>query len=172
MTLYTCPRKLLAHLQPTKSLLCIVAHPDSLIGMAVSDPYLASARPLSVVHGMDRVEEAVRENGVGGILGGLPMIRDGDLSSTAYKKHHALDMRARDELLKHAWKVTMPLYSIDKRYTLAQAREAAQNDPWMWEEIDLEEYEDGSDSSPSIEAGVALNFFLWEHTEGWQNTFG
>jgi hypothetical protein len=55
---------------------------------------------------------------------------------------------------------------IQERLTMQEAEEMAENEPAMWEDIEL------NDRSPATHACVALNSFLWEHIGGWPNTFG
>jgi RNase H-fold protein (predicted Holliday junction resolvase) len=55
---------------------------------------------------------------------------------------------------------------IQERLTIQEAQEMAENEPAMWEDIELK------DDSPTIHACVALNSFLWKHIGGWPNTFG
>jgi hypothetical protein len=156
---------MLARLTPMKPILCVVAHQSSYFGLAVSDAYLGSARPLPCVTSLTDLEDACLEENVGALTLALPLlgtmaidthtadnIRDG----LYYKLLHDDRLNARVPLLT----------TINEQISLDQARKEAKEQVELWEAIDLD------NPSPSRDAAVALNSFLWNHTGGWRNTFG
>lgn len=152
---------MLARLTPLKPILCVVAQTSSYYGLAVSDAYLGSARPLPSVASLHDLEEACWAENAGALTLALPLsgdvptaenIRDG----LYYKLLHDDRLNARIPLLT----------TINDPMSLTEARREAQANVELWEAIDLD------DPSPSRDAAVALNSFLWKHTGGWRNTFG
>ena len=107
------------------------------------------------------LEEACWAENAGALTLALPLsgdvptaenIRDG----LYYKLLHDDRLNARIPLLT----------TINDPMSLTEARREAQANVELWEAIDLD------DPSPSRDAAVALNSFLWKHTGGWRNTFG
>ena len=154
---------MLARLTPMKPILCVVAQTPSYYGLAVSDPYLGSAAPLPCVSSLTDLEEACLDQGVGALTLALPLQEVSD-AHTADRIRDALYWKLLndDRLNAH-----VPLMTkCDEQMTLPQARQLAREQVELWESVDLE------NPSPSRDAAVALNNFLWKHTGGWRNTFG
>ena len=154
---------MLARLTPLKPILCVVAHTSSYFGLAVSDAYLGHAKPLPAVASLHDLEEACFEQAVGALTLALPLhgvvdvhtadsIRDG----LYYKLLHDDRLNARVPLLT----------TIDEQVTIQEAKKIAKEQPDLWDLVDFD------DDSPSTDAAIALNSFLWKHTGGWRNTFG
>jgi RNase H-fold protein (predicted Holliday junction resolvase) len=162
--LITSPTAMLVKLVPMKSILCIVRRSPSTFGIAISDPYLGHATPLQDVSNERDVEDNIAENGVGALLLALPMARtENDTQDNDQANANVIHQRTL--LLQHKWNVPLACIS-DERLSFDEARLCTEQEVEMWEDIDL----DCSDLS--TDAAVALNRFLWEHTGGWQNTFG
>lgn len=77
---------------------------------------------------------------------------------------------------------------VDKRISFGEAVKRKQENPAMWDEIDLQP-EEGEDDvvmnnhdntivampsviAPGVHAAIGLNLLLWDETGGWSNTFG
>lgn len=208
-------KSMLAKLTPLKPIMCVVVshHNPSLYGLAVSDAYLGSARPLPAVAGLHDLEHAVEQvdGGIGGLLLGLPLVRNQNnpssspsfdyenhsllSSSLSHQNNNNVDLHAaenmreglyykllHDDRLNERVPFLSPIENDDTNdydrninnnnktsddlFTLSQAQKLAQEQMELWEDIDLD------DTSPSTDAAVALNNFLWKHTGGWRNTFG
>lgn len=162
---------MLAHMTPMKPILCVVAHTSSYYGLAVSDAYLGSARPLPCLASLTDLEDACWEHGVGALTLALPLQRSSSSLSLSFLDVPTAD-RIRDSLY---WKLLhddrlnarVPLLTkFDEQMTPRKAQQLAQEQVELWEAVDLD------NPSPSTDAAVALNNFLWKHTGGWRNTFG
>lgn len=153
------PKVLLSKLTPTKSVMCVVCKP-AIFGLALSDPYLACARPFRDVFSQADVERAAAENNVGALAFALPMRRFASFDDS-------LDVLAeRSASLERRWLGGTLCCTIDDRLTMDQAHAAKLEEVELWEDIDLD------DETLSTDAAVALNHFLFKHCGGWRNTFG
>ena len=153
------PNVLLAKLTPMRSVLCIVGCSREVFGLALSDPYLGSARPLEDASDLSAVNAAIDDHGVGALAFALPMQRK------EFQSKEARLLRLRDSLMEHSWNVPIAC-TIDDRLKLEEARKLAMSEIEQWEEVDFDNH------SLSTDAAVALNHFLWVHIGGWRNTFG
>lgn len=181
------PKLFIARLTPLKPILFIVPTERGRLGIALSDPYLGYSIPVASFDTAQQVDAIIRDVRPGGLAFGLPLkttrrnrVIDTTPSSNIFK--------VRDDLIaSHSWMVHLQC-KIDHQASLADALERKQSEWEMWEEIELpeENEEDGkpkhlgeenshetdSEIEPSIQAAVALIFFLWEECGGWRNTFG
>mmetsp|Transcript_6123 Transcript_6123/g.9402 ORF Transcript_6123/g.9402 Transcript_6123/m.9402 type:complete len:152 (-) Transcript_6123:1158-1613(-) len=146
---------LLSKLTPLKPVMCVVRSTKGLLGTAISDPYLAFAKPLKSLETVHEVDTLILETRVGALVFGLPLQISDD------------DLRSRERIMRsHDWSVPL-VSSMENRISLSEALSRKETEWEMWEEID-----NPADGKASTEAAVALNGWLWEHCSGWRNTFG
>jgi hypothetical protein len=141
-----------------------VARTPNYFGLAISDAYLASAHPLPSVTSLTDLEEICCEEKMGGLTLALPLVELTPNAFLAEKLRQNLCHRFQHDDGLNA-KVPL-LTTIDETFRLADAKEAALDQVELWEAVDWD------DKSPSTDAAIALNHFLWTHTGGWRNTFG
>ena len=193
---------LIARLTPMKRILCLCpvqgkTETDFTVGLAVSDPYLARASPLRELDGKWKVR-AIPSNitdslppnlsswrkdlenypDIGAIALATPML---DESHSKWKSDHVVVDDVKDfilnELLPKRYLSEDANFAgaglvcdIEDRLLWREAQQLAEDDLEMWE--DLQGDEVILQKQASTHAYVALNYFLWLHTGGWQNTFG
>ena len=160
-------RAMLTRLPPTKSILCLTVS-DATVGFAVSDAYLANARPLapfpsiSTTAVADATRALIDEHDVGALAFGLSM--------------HGAAAAAHADRERLACTVTTTRLRclLNDRIGLDALRHRVEEEPEMWEGVAqwASEARDDAAIPASISATVALNLFLWEHCGGWRNTFG
>ena len=201
MTIPTLPvvseATMIARLTPMKRILCLCPVQTSTpkenvavqVGMALSDPYLARASPLGqwkIQGPLSNPHDTFPSNisewkkeleeypDIGAIAIAMPMrVEESQLQTdTLLWKNYILQ-----EILQKRYLSEDPHFSgnglvceINHQLSWTQAKKLAEEDPDMWEEMDLETKE--NQIQPAVHAYVALNHFLWQHTGGWQNTFG
>jgi RNase H-fold protein (predicted Holliday junction resolvase) len=156
------------------------------LGVAMSDPYLSFASPVSLevpiflqagsVNNMPESTAAFADsiglNDFGAITLALPLKFENyrDASNLIEARESILERMQgyRGDCSHDSDEKRFGLISyIDERLTIDQAIEMASEEPDMWDSIDLESHD------PSVHASIALNSFLWKHTGGWHNnTFG
>lgn len=163
-------RHLLSKLPPLKPILCLVATTavksgtitkKNLIGTALSDPYLGYAFPLSTVATTHEVEEIIKEHRPGALVFGLPMLN----YHTSMPLHEHAIIESREKIFKSKWNIPLRC-KIDERLSLDEALSRKEHEWHMWDDFDP------TDGTPSTEAAVALNAWLYTHCGGWHNTFG
>jgi hypothetical protein len=138
-------------------------------------------------------QEEGEYNDIGAIIFGLP-IRFGDggdednvnmkklrdsLWSTIDKLqiHDNLNGNITDNFSSFMSPFGLQCY-VEDQLTIDEAMKMANEEPEMWEEIDLYCFvnndptiEGDESKSISTNAAAVLNAFLWKHTGGWRNTF-
>eukprot|EP00977_Amphora_coffeiformis_P008974 scaffold2033_cov164-Amphora_coffeaeformis.AAC.13 len=154
-----------------KPILCVVATSASSFGLAVSDAYLGSARPLPSVTSLADAKDTCLEERVGALTLALPLQHgsvERQRAAEILRDRLYLELVDKDPL-KSTTSVPPALLvsKMNCHMSLEEARQLAVEQVEMWEDVDFDD-----DSSPSTDAAVALNCFLWKYTGGWANTFG
>jgi len=165
---------LLALLTPMKPILCVVAATPSStsFGLAVSDAYLGCCRPLPSVTSLADVKDVCLEERVGALTLALPMrhvSNERQKAEAQIRENLYFELVDNDRLMHFTGaggRTALLVSHIDHHMTIEEAKQLAKEQVEMWEDINFE------DSSPSTDAAVALNCFLWKYTGGWANTFG
>lgn len=183
-------KALVAKLIPMRPILCVVlGEVPSVMGLALTDPYLGSARPLlehccgtaSTKTVNDVLHCAIRLCKPGGLAFALPMndhskspaTRTNDDELVLYQRAAFL-RQLRGVPLNQTMSDSMMACFIDERLTVDEACQMALCEVEQWEVVVdlLEERKRNGPRQLSLDAAVALNQFLWTHTGGWRNTFG
>ena len=195
------PARLLAELTPTRRILCVCATGETTgVGMALSDPYLSNTEetlpPILQGSGSLRRDaiDAAREHDAGALLLAQPMRLPGGVDdATAMQLQQnaataALPARGSSRGQGGGAHARLLCCLSDRPRASVEAllRWYAEQ-PEMWEAVQdpLHELQQQWQQRqqrhtqrrlqvcPSMQAAVALNSFLWQHTGGWQNnTFG
>ncbi len=178
-TMLSCARFLSLN-SPTKRILCMSAVPKSFtehaghyeIGFAVSDPYLAYARPIDTKYELliseDYVwstlpstpNELIDEIGyrdVDGVALALPMKQETAGQIVAFDDEFKIAREAIRRILG-SYGVSLTCF-LANRLTLTEAKALAEKDPVIWKDAKLEE----KPNQASTHAMVALNAFLRAH---------
>lgn len=174
------PSKFLQELEPTRKLLCFTRF-DSSIGLAVSDPYLSLARPLSKyvsvggTHLSATLKKIQREEDIGGVVLGRAI---SGMSGVSLDDSEVLKEQGEGlELFR-----TLPEFNaLPCTFSDVDGErvdiERELQDNLLWDSLELTKDEFDEDSSPSkrdpaIHSALSLQLWLDEHCGGWQNTFG
>jgi RNase H-fold protein (predicted Holliday junction resolvase) len=160
--------QLLQVLKPTRKILGVAIFKEK-IGIAVSDPYLSHATPITTISNSQRVHDKIFEvikvaktECADALIVGLPVAgKSGD------------EIR-RDEFVQLLLaEPSSPVISVSD---LAPATEAYIIEEYkkniLWDSLQLESHDLNSEDSSSVHAGVSLQMWLDKHCGGWQNTFG
>jgi RNase H-fold protein (predicted Holliday junction resolvase) len=158
-----------------RTLVGVVAFSESLIGVAVSDPYLSCARPVhSVTYSAltTSLPKLVAEHKAGAFVVGLPFAASG-----LRAEHRARQQRLLAQLIKQSCdlegtQLMACSYAASPQHT-ADSVASSYRDNLLWDQTAVDELGvQGASRDASIHAAVALQLFLDEHSGGWANTFG
>ncbi len=171
-----------SRLSPLKRVLCMAPVPKAFtehvghydIGFAISDPYLAFASPIDVKYELqlskdyvystlpptpDALLEQIGYRDVDGVALALPMKQE-TVQALAFDEDELKIARESMRRILGSYGVDLTCYTKD-RLTLDEAHGLANRDPVRWENVRL----DKNANEASTHACVALNAFLWEHSD-------
>ena len=174
--------QLVARLPVYRTLVGLVAVSDSVIGVAVSDPYLSFAKPLPSVTDLAAVPKLAAELKAGAVVVGLPFAAAGlqqaaSLQPRAHQHVVARQQRVLAALLREPAvgdaQLMVCAYAAPAQLHTADSVAQSFRDNLLWDQTAVDELgKHGESRDAAIEAAVSLQLFLDEYSGGWANTFG
>ena len=167
MTVLVVAERLVARLPVYRTLVGLVAVSDSLYGVAVSDPYLSCARPVSSVATLPSLAALAELHQCGAVVVGLPFAASG-----LQTEHKARQQRALAALLRQPSGLLACAFGPATQPTAASVAKLYREN-LLWDQTGLDELGKQDEArDASVVAAVSLQLFLDEHSGGWANTFG